>query len=631
MQPRLRWTWLVSLLLIPFAADANPAPAGEKPRRPNIVFILADDLGVHDLACYGRKEHRTPHLDRLAAQGMRFTAAYAAQSVCSPTRAAILTGQTPARLHLTTFLPGRPDAPSQLLRHPIIAQRLPAGIPTIARMLLAQGYVSALIGKWHLGGKGSLPTDHGFDRYHPGTAKTEPSATEGGKGEYDLTRQAEKFVEDNRKKPFFLCLCHHNPHVVLNARKELIEKNAGTFNPIYAAMIETLDDTVGRLVQRIDDLGLGEDTLILFTSDNGGLHVLESPHTPATHNGPFRAGKGFLYEGGIRIPLLARWTGKIRPGQVVDVPVVSTDWTPTLLAAAGVKSKLAFDGIDLLDLLLTGKRPPPRDLFWHQPHYTNQGGRPAGAIRAGDWKLIEHYEDGRCELFDLAADPGESKDLGSREPKRVAELRGKLEQWRRSIKAQENVANPEFDGTLARHCYAETDISRLQPGKTAATMAPALEPWRQWMNEVVPRKKTPAKWPGGAGAVLLHARDARVIGEKLRYEPQPHKDTLGFWVRREDRVEWTFDLPHAGTFEVEVLQACGKGSGGAEVEFALLGQKLVLKVEETGHFQRFIPRTLGTVRADKAGRTTLTVRALTKPGPAVMDLRRVVLRAAPGE
>jgi arylsulfatase A-like enzyme len=597
-------------------------------RPPNIVFIMADDLGINDLSCYGRKDQPTPHLDRMAAQGMRFTSAYAAQSVCSPTRAAIMTGKTPARLHLTTFLPGRGDAVSQMLLHPDINQQLPPAATTVAQRLKHAGYVSAMIGKWHLGGKGALPTERGFDLYHPGKALTEPSATEAGKGEYDLTVQAEKFIDANKQRPFFLYLCHNNPHVVLNARSELIEKHKNAFNPTYAAMIETLDDCVGRVLAKLDALGLGENTLVVFTSDNGGLHVLESPRTPATHNTPFRAGKGYLYEGGVRIAAIVRWTGKVKAGQVVETPIISTDWTPTWLAAAGLASEESFDGINLLDLLTQGKAPPPRALYWHQPHYMNQGSRPMGAVREGNWKLIEHYEDGRCELFDLAKDLSETTDLAAQEPARVAELRGKLEKWRREVGAQENKANPNFNGAIAKKIYIDFDTTRLTLEDKAATMGAKLEPWRALMNDVLAGKKGKSMVPPGAGAVLLHARNAKTHGAKLRHEPQPNKDTLGYWVNKDDWAEWQFDVPRSGVFVVEVLQACGKGSGGAEIEIAVQKQKLAMTVEETGHFQRFIPRQAGVVKLE-AGMATLTVKALTKPGPAVMDLRRIVLRSAP--
>jgi arylsulfatase A-like enzyme len=616
------------------AAQAGNAAAGDKPapRRINIIFIVADDLGINDLSCYGRKDQPTPNLDRLAKRGLRFTNAYAAAPVCSPTRAAILTGKAPARLHLTTFLPGRPDAPSQLLLHPKIAQQLPAEERTLADWLKGAGYATACIGKWHLGGKGSLPTDRGFDVFSPGHPNTKPSATEGGKGEYELTEEAEKFIDANKARPFFLYLAHNNPHVPLAAKAGLIEKHKDAFNPVYAAMMETLDDCVGRIVAKVESLGLAGQTLIIFTSDNGGLHILEGLLTPATYNRPWRGGKGFLYEGGLRVPLIVCWPGKTKAGTTIDTPVISTDWTPTLLDIAGVKTTAKFDGVSLGGLIAGSDAlgaglltPPPRLLFWHSPHYTNQGSRPAGAVRDGAWKLIEHYEDGRCELFDLDKDPGETTDLGAKDPGRVALLRGELEKWRRAVGAQENAGNPAFNAKLWRQLYRDIDVSQLPAEETAAQMVKKLEPWRSQMNAVLTKKGA----VDGAGAVILHARDAKVHGGKLRYEDAPNKDTLGFWVQADDWAEWTFDAPHAGAFEVELLQGCGKSSGGVEVAVTIAGQTLTMKVEETGHFQRFVPRTIGTVRLAEAGRVTLAVRARSKPGVAVMDLRRVVLRAAP--
>jgi hypothetical protein len=229
-------------------------------------------------------------------------------------------------------------------------------------------------------------------------------------------------------------------------------------------------------------------------------------------------------------------------------------------------------------------------------------------------------------LFDLAQDQAETTDLSAKEPGRVAELRGELEKWRRAVGAQENLANPTFNGRLWKRLYQDVDVSRLRETK-AATMALKLQPWRALMNEVLP--KALKKADSGPGAIILHARDARVHGGKLRYEPQPHKDTLGYWVLKDDWAEWNFMAPNAGKFEVQLLQACGKGSGGAEVEVTVNGQSVTMKVEETGHFQRFVPRTIGTVNLE-AGRAVLTLRARTKPGVAVMDLRRIVLRGAPG-
>jgi arylsulfatase A len=468
------------------AASGGAAPAADTKPRPNVVFILADDLGINDLGCYGRKEHDTPRLDRLARQGLRFTSAYA-EPVCSPTRAALLTGKDPARLHITTFLPGRPDTPAQKLLHPRIEQQLPLTEQTVARLLHEAGYTTACIGKWHLGGKGFGPDKHGFDVVHAGQANTPPSDTEGGKGEYDLTRHALQFLDDNKDRPFFLYLAHNNPHIPLGAKPELVKKYRDTFNPTYAAMVNTLDTCVGQVLDRLDELGLAGRTLVVFASDNGGLHVLESPDSPSTHNTPYRAGKGFLYEGGVRVPVIVRWPGHVTAGQTTDVPVTATDWTPTLLEACGVKAPGPFDGVSLVPLLEGGKLKD-RPLFWHFPHYTNQGSRPGGAVRDGDWKLIEHYEDGRAELFNLARDPGETQDLARSEPKRAAELKARLAAWRKEIGAQENTPNPKFDPALHEQLYEDLDASKLKPAATAAALRPEWEAWRKGMNAVLPKK-----------------------------------------------------------------------------------------------------------------------------------------------
>ena len=358
-----------------------PAPAAQT-RPPNIIFILADDLGVNDLGVYGRKEHRTPHLDRLAAEGLRFTTAYVASPICSPSRAALMTGRAPARLHLTTYIPGRPDTPSQKLLHPPMRQQLPLEETTVAERLRAAGYATAMIGKWHLGGTGFMPRDQGFDVEHAGQATTKPSETEGGKGEYDLTSQAERFIDANRERPFFLYLAHNNPHIpFLSARPALVTANAGAFEPAYAATLQTLDDSVGRLLAHLDATGLRERTVVIFTSDNGGLHVPEGPHPRVTHNTPFRAGKGYLYEGGLRVPLIVRGPG-IPAGRVVDAPVLNSDWLPTLLDLAGAPAAPNLDGVSQMNVLRTGKpASTARTFFWHIPHYTNQGSRPAGAVQ----------------------------------------------------------------------------------------------------------------------------------------------------------------------------------------------------------------------------------------------------------
>jgi arylsulfatase A len=481
---------LIAALLIVTPVWMQTSANAADTSRPNIVFILADDLGINDLSCYGRKDQLTPHLDRLATEGMRFTSAYCAQPICSPSRAAIMTGMHPARLHLTTFLPGRADAPSQKLLHPKIAMQLPLEETTVAEELSAAGYATACVGKWHLGGARFGPKEQGFQFVHEGKANTSPDQSEGGKGEYDLTRAAIRFVEDHvaahKDQPFFLYLPHNNPHIPLAAKQELIEKHRGSFNPVYAAAIETLDDSVGQLLAKLDELKLTENTIVIFTADNGGLHVLESPDSPATHNTPFRAGKGFVYEGGLRIPLIVRFPGVVPPGQTSDVPVINTDWAPTLLALCGVESQRQFDGLNV-EKVLRGEAVAERSFLWHFPHYTNQGSRPAGAVRDGDWKLVEHYDTGVAELYNLSNDIGEHHDVAGQHADRVASMREQLAAWRQEIGAQQNQPNPDFDASLFAKLYVETDVSKLQPATTAAEMRPGLKGWRQQMNAVLPR------------------------------------------------------------------------------------------------------------------------------------------------
>jgi arylsulfatase A-like enzyme len=593
--------------------------------KPNIVFILCDDLGVNDLSCYGRKDQPTPNLDRLATQGMRFTCAYCASPICSASRASILTGKAPGRLHITNFLPGRPDAVSQKFIQPEIEGQLPLEEVTIAEGLRSAGYVSACIGKWHVGGPGFEPRDQGFDYAFAGHANTKPSATEGGKGEYELTVQAEKWLEENKDHPFFLYLAHNAPHVPLAAKPELIEKHKDAWNPIYAAMMETLDDCVGRIMAKVDALGLTEKTIFIFTSDNGGLHVYETPNTPSTHNTPFRAGKGYLEEGGLREPLIVRWPGKIKPGVTCDSPVVLYDFFPTLLTAAGVDVSHTvgpIDGVNILPLL-AGGTIPPRTLYWHFPNYTNQGSKPAGAVRDGDWKMIEDDETGNAELYNIAQDPGEKDDLAKSESARLSDMMGKLAAWRKSVGAQMGTPNPDFDPALHKQIYEDIDTSRLEAGPNAAALREKLTAWREEMDAVVKGHK--ARVTPDKGDIRLFAKDAVVHGATARYEPLPYKNTVGFWTNPEDWVSWDFDVAKAGKYEIEIQQGC-KG-GGSEVAVEVAGQTLKFTVDDTGHFQQFIARTIGIVDLPE-GKQTIAIKPQNKVGPAVMDLRRVVLRPA---
>ena len=477
---------LGALVLALSAGDVRAA-AGDagQASRPNIVFILCDDLGINDLHCYGRQEHHTPHLDRLAQQGLRFTSACCAQPICSPSRAAILTGKAPARLHLTTFLPGRPNADSQKLLHPEIEMQVPLEEKMICRYLKEAGYATAAIGKWHVGGAKFGPIEHGFDLYHPGKANTTPSATEGGKGEYDLTAAAEKFIEEHQDRPFFVYLAHNTPHIPYDAQPGRIDNNARAFEPVYAGVIETLDDTVGRLMAKLDALKLADKTLVIFTSDNGGLHVPEGPHPKITHNTPYRAGKGFVYQGGLRIPLIVRWPGHVPAGKVVDDPVINTDWVPTLVDLVGQPVPPGLDGVSLVPLL-TGQGPAPeRKFFWHFPHYTNQGSRPSGAVRDGRWMLVEYYDQEQVELYDLRQDIGETQDLAAAQPERVSSMRVALAAWRREVKAQSNTPNPDFDPLKYRQLYVDVDASRFAPAPADQARWETMWQWRKQMNRAV--------------------------------------------------------------------------------------------------------------------------------------------------
>jgi arylsulfatase A-like enzyme len=410
--------------------------------------------------------------------------------ICSPSRAAILTGRAPARLHITTYLPGRADARSQRLLHPRIRQELPLSETTIAERLREAGYATAAIGKWHLGGAGFTPLEQGFDLYHPGQANTKPSDTEGGKGEYDLTREAMRFIDANRERPFFLYLAHNSPHIPYTALQTRIDSNDGAFEPVYAATVQTLDDSVGLLLSHLDKSGLRDRTIVIFTSDNGGLHVPEGPHRRVTYNSPFRAGKGYVYEGGLRVPLIVTGPGLARR-RTIDTPTVNTDWLPTLLELANLPPAADVDGISQAELFRTGaSAASPRTFYWHIPHYTNQGSRPSGAVRDGRWKLVEQYDDGAVELFDLDRDPAEAHDLSKTEPARAAALRQRLREWRTAVGAQENTPNPAVDEALYRQIYVDFDSSRFDPLRAGDADWKAVAGWRERMNAAV---RPPAK------------------------------------------------------------------------------------------------------------------------------------------
>jgi arylsulfatase A-like enzyme len=507
----------------------------------------------------------------------------------------------------------------------VIEGQLPLEETTLAEWLRGAGYTTGLFGKWHLGGGGFGPAEQGFDVVMTPPQDTRPGKEDGGKSEYAITTAAADFIAANRDRPFFCYVPHNNPHIPLAARQALVDKYAKTFYPTYAAMIETLDDAVGRLVHALDELGLADNTIVIFTSDNGGLHAPEPAGVPATHNAPYRAGKGFLYEGGLREPLIIRWPGVIRPGSTVDTPIVLTDLVPTLLEAAGIdvaKTVGPLDGTSLMGLVKGGSLPE-RPLFWHFPNYTNQGGRPAGAMRQGNWKLVEQFEDGALELYDLARDIGESRNVAAEQGERASAMQRELAAWRTRVGAQMGVPNPDFDPALHKQLYIDHDASRITAGATAAALDPAWGAWRKQMAAVVAGKKPPVT--PAAGDVRLLAKDAVVHGKKLRYEPASNKNVLGFWTDPADWAEWTFTAPAAGRYEIEVQQGCGQGSGGAKVDVEVGDATLPFTVIDTGHFQHLVQVIVGTVDL-AAGEHTLALKPQSRPGVAVMDVRRVVLR-----
>jgi arylsulfatase A len=589
-----------SLLFCVFALIPFSLPAADK---PNVVLILIDDYGWRDVGCYGSTYYKTPHIDNLAKSGFRFTDGYAACPVCSPTRAAIMTGRYPQRVGITDWLPGRADGPQHKLARPTLPDHLPKSATTMAQLFKKAGYTTGHIGKWHLGGEGFSPTEFGFDVNiagdHTGTPlsyfapfrnkmRTMPGLENAPEGEYlpdRLAKEAVNFIDKNQEKPFFLYLPHYSVHTPLRAKKEMVEQykqgRLGTqANPTYAAMVESMDAAVGMVLKALDDRKLREKTLIIFTSDNGGLATTEGAINgiPATINSPLREGKGWLYEGGIRVPLIIQGAG-LKSGLVSDVPACSIDLLPTAMAYCNVSYDVKSDGVSLLSVL-KGESAKPRELYWHYPHYANQGSRPGGAVRAGEWKFIEFYETGRRELFNVKKDLSESRNVAAENPKIVEELATKLESWRKEVGAKMPTPNPGY--------------------------APNS--------------------PDKNGQIRLPAQWAFVHGSMLRFEPLPHKNTLGFWVNPNDYATWEFTVKEPGKYEVELTHGCGKGSGGSEVAFRVGESSFNYTVKETGGFQTWSTNVIGEIQIDKAGRHTFEVKPIKKPGPAVMDIQLIVLK-----
>jgi arylsulfatase A-like enzyme len=468
---------LLRLVFVMAASVSGLASASDTvSARPNFVFFLVDDLGWADVGCNGSTFYETPNIDALAASGINFKHGYAACPVCSPTRASILTGRHPVVLEITDWIPGDDANRVKNGRFQHIDDRnsLDLSTTTVAELLKQAGYQNFFAGKWHLGGEGSLPTDHGFDFNLGGCDKGQPP---GGyyapwnnpylkanfDGEYldeRLTDESIKFLDSrDPNKPFLLYLSFYNVHTPITPYKkrypEFLEKASKQFTDIsppvaehfgrsrnrqdnaeYASMIAAVDDSVGRVLKRLDELQLAENTVVIFTSDNGGLCTLAQPGPTA--NLPLRSGKGWLYEGGIRVPFVMRLPGVTAANQVSQTPVTSMDFLPTILELAGITppSEIEFDGTNLVPALRESTTRIDRKLYWHYPHYHGSTWRPGAAIRDGRWKLIEFYEWDQFELYDLENDPGERNDVAMTRREISIRLRAELASWQKQVRAK---------------------------------------------------------------------------------------------------------------------------------------------------------------------------------------------------
>jgi len=443
---------------IPFAKTRH--------RKPNIIMILVDDLGWTDLGCFGSDLYKTPKIDKIARQGVRFSDAYAACTVCSPTRASLLTGKYPARLHVTDWIYGENRQQEKLI-NPDWTPYLPHEERTIGEELKNRGYKTIHIGKWHLGEKEYWPMSQGFDENIGGYEKGQPPSyfypykggdwnpeiptLKGGEeGEFLTEREAKeacKFIEENKQKPFFINLWHYAVHTPIMAKKEVAEKYKNKIdigmkhtNAKYAGLVESVDDAFGRIWNKLRELYLERDTIILFTGDNGGLTLRY-----ITDNSPLRAGKGSAYEGGVRVPMFV-WYEGIQPG-VCKEPVITCDIFPTIMnmVEKGISLPKNIDGKNLIPLLKDSKSQLDREaIYWHYPHYHSGGAKPYSAIRCREWKLIKFYETGTLELYNLNHDIGERKNLAEKETGKANELHQKLNQWLKKVDAQMPVLNPAY-------------------------------------------------------------------------------------------------------------------------------------------------------------------------------------------
>ena len=511
-------------------ADAIGNPPEPK-KRPNVLFILADDLGWRDLSNEGSTFYESPHIDRIANEGMKFTRGYATCQVCSPSRASIMTGKYPARLNITDWIGaamGEQWKRNTKLLPAIYNHNLPHEDMTIAEAFQGSGYKTFFAGKWHLGGEGSHPEDHGFGTnvggHHRGSPPggffspfKNPKMNDGPKGELlplRLGNETANWIEANKDQPFFAFLSFYSVHAPIQSTKALWEKYRAKAakqkqpenrflidrttpvrqvqdNPLYAGMVESMDDGVGIVLERLERLGLLEDTIIVFTSDNGGVSAGDGK---ATSNLPLRGGKGRQWEGGIREPFYIRYKG-VRSG-ATDVLAIGTDFYPTLLDLCGLSPQPSqhVDGKSLVPVLTNNPTEETqadlellnkRTLYWHYPHYGNQGGEPSSIIRKGDWKLISYYEEGNIELYNVADDVGEQTDVASKHPEITAAMKTDLDNWLRETGAAMPSTNPGFSPkamATGKIRIREKDLPKLER-QHAEMLKADFQPPRGWWEE----------------------------------------------------------------------------------------------------------------------------------------------------
>lgn len=519
----MRLQMIVVACAVAVTSMTEPPDIAAQDSPPNILFILADDLGWRDLGVEGSMFYESPNIDRIGRAGMRFTQGYATCQVCSPSRASIMTGKFPARHGITDWIgaaEGTAWKRNTRLLPPHYRHQLNAEDTTLAEAFREAGYQTFFAGKWHLGDTGSFPEDHGFQinigGHHRGSPPggffspyKNPKMKDGPPGEslpIRLGRETAKFIDQHADRPFLAYLSFYSVHAPIQSTRELwskYRKKAAALpqperrfiidrtspvrqvqdHPVYAGMIEAMDQGVGLAWEALERNNLLDNTIIVFTSDNGGVSAGDGK---ATSNLPLRGGKGRQWEGGIREPYHIVWPGVVKPGSTCDTPVTGADFYPTLLEMAGLplRPEQHVDGVSLVPLL-KGGQIPSRPLYWHYPHYGNQGGEPSGMLREGDWKLIHYYEDGRDELYQLAEDPGEQHDVAAEYPERVQAMRDRLLGWLASVDANMPIPNPNIDQEKLDRERVQTRERTLPAleAQAARFLSPTYSPQGWWGSE----------------------------------------------------------------------------------------------------------------------------------------------------